>query len=108
MDIKGDKYVRTFSGGILQRKDLDNLLSFTKFKEEDVVKSSANRVSELVEVGDYVNGIKVINILRENGYIKFEVYNGDINDYELVSVLTHEMYDNNVFVVEDGLEWMEM
>ena len=108
MEIKDNEYVRTFSGGILTKKDLDNLLKFTNYEINEIVKSHAKRVSELVEVGDYVNGIKVINILHENGYIKFKVYNGEINDYELVSILTHEMYDNNVFVVEDELEWMEM
>ena len=107
MEIKDNEYVRTFSGGILTKKDLDNLLKFTNCKTNEIVKSHAKRVSELVEIGDYVNGFKVIDILHENGYIKFRLYNGCINDYELVSVLTHEMYDNNVFVVEDRLEWTE-
>ena len=123
MEIKDNEYIRTFSGGILTKKDLDNLLRFTNCKTDEIVKSHAKRVSELIEIGDYVNGRKVKKItLKKNDYndknyplafggltIRFEFYDGDyINDYEIVSILTHEMYDNNVFVVEDRLEWTEM
>lgn len=123
MEIKDNEYVRTFSGGILTKKDLDNLLKFTSCKTNEIVKSHAKRVPELVEVGDYVNGRKVKKItLNKNDYndknypsafggltIRFEFYDGDhINDYELVSVLTHEVFERNEFLVEEGLEWMEM
>ena len=72
--------------------------------DDDVVKSSYN-ILDILEVGDYVNGLKITSIdktfegnvlvgLGKNfGFSKFD------NDYKITSVVTHEQMEQMTYKV---------
>ena len=83
------------------------------FKSE-VIKSSPN-IIDLIEVGDYVNGMKITNIWidKETNNIEFEFnkkedylyvkewnYESRITKYKLKSIVTKEMFANAEYRVE--------
>ena len=69
---------------------------------DDIVKHSKN-IIDLIEVGDYVNGYKVI-AKSDDGYI--EILTDDIEQGELLeeqdikTILTKEQYQENCYTVE--------
>lgn len=84
-----------------------NLLTNYEFLiyKEDILKSSPN-IIDLIEVGDYVNGSKVINVVKDKHYgnyvsveysiIKnFEVQIAEIYDEEdIKSIVTKEQFES--------------
>ena len=73
----------------------------TGIKECNIIKSSPN-IIDLVEVGDYVNGIRVDEI--KNGQLRTSsYYDGYIcylcNDNEIKSIVTHEQFSQMKYKV---------
>ena len=67
---------------------------------EDIVKHS-KIISEVVEVGDYVNGKLIHKIDKGENYCY--LYYGNCKtfvDYQIKTVLTKEMYELNCYTVE--------
>lgn len=76
--------------------------------DEDIVKASYN-IIDLIEVGDYVNGSKVIDIIRNNrklepstmAYCEYgSRYIGFYNE-SIKSVITHEQMEQMEYKVEE-------
>lgn len=80
--------------------------------EDDILKASHN-IIDLIEVGDYVNGVEVMEVdLEEKPYLKFVhgisttdvgliTYMGDSKLYGIKSIVTKEQYESNVYKVGD-------
>lgn len=114
--MKVGDYVRTNSGdiGIIincpeqLKKDYGNWLWFETINEqrpirnEDIIKSSPN-IIDLIEVGDYVNGKKVVkNCLEDGGNIILFEDGFCANNDEIKSIVTKEMYSSVEYRVENN------
>ncbi len=66
MELEVGMYVRTLNGIVKIDKIQDNIMEDTKghLHYGDFVKASYN-IIDILEVGDYVNGVEVINIDNE-------------------------------------------
>lgn len=114
MKIEVGMYVRTDLGEIVQivnmvvnspLKDIRYITypgtEWTYFddKHDGIVKSSHN-IIDLIEVGDYVNGYRVIAIidceLRVDG---FSWGTNIIKDYDIETVVTHEQFESMAYKV---------
>ena len=70
---------------------------------EDIIKSSYN-IIDLIETGDYVNGMKVIDIVENDIYISdyyAESYIGIVKVKEIKSIVTKEQFEQMVYKVGD-------
>ena len=80
--------------------------------EDDITKASHN-IIDLIEVGDYVNGVEVMEVdLEEKPYLKFVhgisttdvgliTYMGDSKLYGIKSIVTKEQFANMEYKVGD-------
>ena len=76
--------------------------------DDDVVKASYN-IIDLIQVGDYVNGYKVVDIIHNNRKLEpstmvyCEYGNNYIGFYneEIKSVITHEQMEHMAYKVEE-------
>lgn len=80
--------------------------------EEDILKASHN-IIDLIEVGDYVNGYKVINTgIEEEGYRYIDLdfnkdydelhwgEHGSLQNEDIKSIVTKEQFDSMKYEVE--------
>lgn len=109
LKIEEGMYVRTEKGEIKKvfqyNKQEDNLIWCTlnchATIKSSIVKASYN-IIDLIEVGDYVNGLPVVHNAKNNGGNIVIVVNGDAyNEEEIKSILTKEQYENNCYKVDD-------
>ena len=109
--MKVGDYVRTNNGIILKIKEKRDIEILENHKNEDgfiyAIKYS-NNIIDLIEVGDYVNGMKVISIEQiENGdvyvgfenktyyqYVKSWNYESRITKYKIKSIVTKEQFES--------------
>lgn len=120
-EIKIGEYVRNESGYIHKIDSVDKLTNFYIDEEnnirewvgetvlgdvvsEKIVKHSKN-IIDLIEIGDYVNGIEVYKGKVTSGKEKLLVRNNIINSMSLEvvkirTILTHEMHEQNCYKVE--------
>lgn len=77
------------------------------FKIGNVTKHSKN-IIDLIEVGDYVNGEKVIEVHPDLGYVfvdkETELGTKTFCDYQIETILTHEQMEENQYVVKRNME----
>lgn len=111
-DIKVGEYVRTSKGEITRIIGLDDFIEDdgTTFYEttdnpgymdlcsKDIVKHSQN-IIDLIEIGDYVNGHRVVDTDNNNVGIMREVYCEDDEDFgiwdEMIeTIVTKEQFAN--------------
>ena len=109
--MKVGDYVRTKKGIIGKIKAIDNqteledlyLVKRKWYYKENIIKSSPN-IIDLIEVGDYVNGVKVDEI--KNGHLlNYNTYDGYqvcivSNNKEIKSILTKEMFESMKYEVK--------
>lgn len=104
--IEVGEYVRTKSGKI--DKVINNNYYMPQYIEcekgivdkENIVKHS-KIISEVVEVGDYVNGKLIHKIDKGENYCY--LYYGNCKtfvDYQIKTILTNEIYESNCYTVE--------
>ena len=100
-----NEYVRTKDGKIgkyiqpeLGKPNITNGISFNEGANYG---KHSKDIIDLIEVGDYVNGIEIVEIytsardnLRHQGVMK-----KDIN-FEITSILTHEQFESNAYKME--------
>lgn len=115
MEIKVGEYVRSYLGtiGKVTRIENDGLVQLlyedgtliTTYKF--VVKHSLN-ILDLIEVGDYVNGYKVIGIIKGFKVIidllKLDTITGTYQNIEIKdikTIVTHELFKDNEYKVEE-------
>ena len=108
-EIEVGEYVRTKNGKIRKVKDIVaqyyitdrlNILDNNQFEKEDIVKHS-KIISEVVEVGDYVNGKRIRKIDKGQNYCY--LYYGNCKtfvDYQIETILTKERYMQNCYRAE--------
>ena len=88
-------------------------ITFEKYNEDvlkkDIIKASYS-IIDLIEVGDYVNDYKILEIVKGFKVIvdKLELNTRDGNYYlkqftnnEIKSIVTKEQYENNCYKVDD-------
>ena len=97
-EIKIGDWVRTKKGKIFQYGKGRAYLG----KDDEIVKHSKN-IIDLIEVGDYVNGYKVI-AKSDDGYIVIltdDIEQGELlAEEEIETILTKELYQANCYTVE--------
>lgn len=114
MKLEVEMYVRTKRDGIgkiislsIGEEDECCFIELSKrrtgIKEHNIVKASHNLI-DLIEVGDYVNGLLVTRILEDNETKKkyINLY-GSISEWEeedIKSIVTKEMFANAEYRVE--------
>lgn len=113
MKLEVGMYVRTLNGIVKIYKIQDNVMEDTKghLHYGDFVKASYN-IIDLIEVGDYVNGSKVVNINYDLNYdadivesITIFDYsiegNGILHNEEIKSIVTKEQMEQIAYKVEE-------
>ena len=74
------------------------------YDEENIIKASDNLI-DLIEVGDYVNGLLVTRIyFDEEANKKYLNLYGSVSEWEeedIKTILTKEQYENNCYKVDD-------
>ena len=117
-ELKPNMYIRTNDGYInkIKKANQYNALVDARdlFGEElnipnnEIIKASHN-IIDLIEVGDYVNGLKVIEV-REHLHNDIEVvlsngkfqwsFSKNESDYEIKSIVTKEQFEEMQYVVK--------
>ena len=114
MKLEEGMYVRT-KDGVIDKLIIDykgtcnnpncnckHISCIHNYYDEDNILKSRKEIIELLEVGDYVNGLPVVHNAKNNGGNIVIVVNGDAyNEEEIKSILTKEQYENNCYKVED-------
>ena len=106
MKLEVGMYVRTKDGYVSQYRYYDTtnmgkllcipLSNRTFANIEDIIKASHN-IIDLIEVGDYVNGLKVIDIVENDIYISdyyAESYIGIVKVKDIKSRVTKEQFED--------------
>ena len=116
--IEVGEYVRTKSGEIgifnkyfedkqwFEMKKTDNV--FYGIPVSAIIKHS-KIVSEVVEIGDYVNGKRIHKIDKGQNYCY--LYYGNCKtfvDYQIKTILTKELYQSNCYTVERKEKWKKI
>ena len=74
---------------------------FVLGKEEIYKLKSSYNIIDLIEVGDYVNGLPVVHNAKNNGGNIVIVVNGDAyNEEEIKSIVTKEVFKANEYRME--------
>ena len=102
----------TYFEGDMVRVDCDKFITY-KSNHNEITKISPN-IIDLIEVGDYVNGHKVLDIYKDiNGQVRMKfgendlvlVYKSNYDNYylfekDIKSIVTKEMFTNAEYRVE--------
>ena len=75
----------------LKKQDGDGCIDLGCFSDSDVIKSSPN-IIDLIEVGDYVNGERVINIIKKHKYLEVSDEEVVIDEKDINSIVTKEQF----------------
>ena len=108
MEICIGDYVRTFNGligKVVELTDSGNyairIYNGAEYVVRAVIKNHSKIISEVVEVGDYVNGKRIHKIDKGENYCY--LYYGNCKtfvNYQIKTILTKEMYESNCYTVE--------
>ena len=116
MKLEVGMYVRTETGQIgkitnfddsMARVDTDKFITYKNFNSE--ITKASHSIIDLVQVEDYVNGYKVVDIINYNRKLEPSTmiyceygsrYIGFYNE-EIKSVITHEQMEQMEYSVEE-------
>ena len=77
---------------------------FEEWFEEEVIKTSHN-IIDLIEVGDYVNGYLVLNVLDFNDNTRIlsleRIYDNKITEEDIKSIVTKEQFESMEYRLGD-------
>ena len=109
LELRENMYMRTIYGKIdkifkltesyvqgVSQKD-----SYFIYDKDNIIKVSYN-IIDILEVGDYVNGLKVIDIVENDIYISdyyAESYIGIVKVKDIKSIVTHEQMEQMAYKV---------
>lgn len=72
--------------------------------EDNFVKEPSNNIIDLIEVGDYVNGYLVLNVLNFNDNPRIlnleKIYDNKITEEDIKSVVTKEQFESMKYSLE--------
>lgn len=74
-----------------------DILSERRINKREIEKHSLN-IIDLIEVGDYVNGEKVIDTWNSN---RIETHKSNFDEEEIKSIVTKEQFSNIEYRLED-------
>lgn len=110
-----DKVNRKFGiGKIVEARQNNNYVNYVvEYKNYNALISSENIIAsyniiDLIEVGDYVNGHKVVSINNTFTYAGVEVETSGIATAEIIpknfikTIVTKEQFENNCYKVKRG------
>lgn len=120
MEIEVGEYVRTkdgiidivilpYKGKCANQNCNDKHISCKAnyYIEDEIIKHSKN-IIDLIEVGDYINGHKVVSELwgEDDNNLYFEIEGGFnkaqyIGEKDIKTVLTHEQFEQNAYRLEE-------
>ena len=117
-EIKEGEYVRTNNKGIKRIDRIDNNKTVNKYlyftgiedfegKEYGIIKTTEivkhRKKIDLIEVGDFVNGMKILHIEDNKLYVEwnneFEEFTGFLENKDIKTILTKEQYEANCYKV---------
>lgn len=114
LELRENMYYRTYSGfinKIISIKDYNEreyLLNGFYINKKDTIKKASYNIIDILEVGDYVNGSKVANIVEEDG-MQYLVLDRDEVFYDnclepssnkdIKSIVTHEQMEQMEYKV---------
>ena len=120
MDIKKGEYVRTKSGqiGIFQKYEEEGIQQWFTMLQDRTFYTSATKaitkhsfnIIDLIEVGDYVNGYRILNMtdISNSDKTVFTIYKSDFKDIcriwgeeDIETILTHEQFEANCYKVKE-------
>ena len=98
MELEIGMYVRTINGKIWVITSQRAISGHKK----DIINASYN-IIDLIEVGDYVNGYKVLNVLDFNDNTRMlsldKIYDSKITNEDIKSILTKEQFESMEYKV---------
>lgn len=107
LELKENMYIRTKDGYISQYKYYDTtnmgkllcipLNNKTFANIEDIVKASYN-IIDILKEGDYVNGLYIISIDKEEGTVI--CYTSTFFEEDIMTIITHEQMKQMAYKVE--------
>lgn len=106
--IEVGEYVRTKDGridkiiAIHNEEDCTIVVCKKKYWKEDISKHSKQPI-DLIEIGDFVNGMKILHIEDNKLYIEwnneFDEFTGFLKNKDIKTILTKESYMANCYKV---------
>lgn len=114
-DIKVKKYIRTTDGIIGQIVNINDFREPTQkyaidipnakdviFCGENYIKKCSEILIDLIEIGDFVNGERIVD--KTGDYIKTEnsIHNIFYLSKNIETILTHEQYERNCYKVGEN------
>ena len=111
MKLEPNMYVRDTRNGTIS-KQTDFSLDFRPQKTTYDFEKASYNIIDLIEVGDYVNGYKVVSkgtLSSESNNVYLEIltknlknfWNNKIFEQDIKTILTHEQFENNCFRIGD-------
>ena len=116
--IEVNEYVRTNNKGIKRIDRIDNNKTVNKYlyftgiedfegKEYGIIKTTEivkhRKKIDLIEVGDFVNGMKILHIEDNKLYVElnneFEEFTGFLENKDIKTILTKEQFEANCYKV---------
>ena len=120
IEIPKDKYIYQRYNGIITKYIVDKEYYIaigtgitTKKNETVLLGKVAENIIDLIEVGDIVNGYKILNIVNLANSDKkvFTICKSDFKDIcrvwgeeDIETILTHEQMEENQYVVKRNME----
>lgn len=120
IEIPKDKYIYQRYNGIITKYIVDKEYYIaigtgitTKKNETVLLGKVAENIIDLIEVGDYVNGYRILNIVNLANSDKkvFTICKSDFKDIcrvwgeeDIETILTHEQMEENQYVVKRNME----
>ena len=81
-----------FKSKVKENSIIKDLPRFMYDEEDEIINKSSPNLIDLIEVGDYVNGEKVINIIKKHKYLEVSDEEITIDEKDIKSIVTHEQF----------------
>lgn len=109
-DIEVEEYVRTENGIIDKVDSLCGIIENTVYLKQqslwfnaDYIVKHSKQLIDLIEIGDFVNGMKILYIEDNKLYIEwnneFDEFTGFLKNKDIKTILTKESYMANCYKV---------
>ena len=69
-------------------------ISFEGSAWKEIVERTSPNIIDLIEIGDYVNGERVINIIKKHKYLEVSDEEIVIDENDIKSILTKEQFES--------------